>query len=103
MHTPLAWRLAEPKCYHEIVDVWQMLSRDRMAAAAGLLAPLALDHGPGHLHSQLRWYFSAASGANTTTNPAAHTSDQPTRYPAVWPISSSAARPWVSVRTASTM
>lgn len=42
MHTPLVWRLAEPKCYHEVVDVRQMLSRDRVAIAAGLLGPLAV-------------------------------------------------------------
>jgi hypothetical protein len=57
----------------------------------------------GRCRRQLRRYFSAASGANTTTNPAAQTSDQLTRYPAVCPISSSAARPWDSARTASTM
>jgi hypothetical protein len=52
---------------------------------------------------QLCLYLSAASGANTTTKPSAHSSDALTSYPVEWPISSSAAWPWVSERTASTM
>ena len=80
-----------------------------LAAQAALGLPPAIDLGPFAplpalcLAVQLRAYLSAASGANTTTKPSAHSSDPLTRYPVEWPISSSAGWPCDSERTASTM